>query len=570
MVIDIGDPSGSSGGFAAPPQASQGAVQTLDAKGLAKLMEGGPGFVPSFVMLELPTSTGSDCKDCGAMRAFWNMVGQNFANVWHVRCQDADPTVCPNIVGASQPDANPLFFTWDGEEFELYAGAKSPDALVQSMRAAVARAGLLGAQQQQRRKEKRRKDTRSRKQQREDEMAAMFDMRASAGSHGQPLRKSDGPGRWEPMPVESSEISVADFVRRFVEPGIPVVLRAPAKAKTKHGPSRSGTEWLRWLGTHCGEGKVHVFRPEPEGTGWAGFGQSEQVPLKQLTDQLLTEGNADKPDASSFVYGFDFRTRCDCAQLLDEVEILPHFLADRLGTDPALPRTNWPALLVGPPGSTSALHVDAKFLPFWLSLYSGRKTFRVVTLDDWREHLAGPGSLFAHDGTVQRPVDAFDDAEVERELLARGATVYNISLQPGDTLYLPVGALHGAFNAAGAGPAVALTANFLDADHGPVVDEEYCEEVPNAAQTDAVCNLLARDPTLRSGQVRLPPRPGKPQPFWQWHLSDAVRGGFCAKYGAREARCAGAAQRCEAAAEGDGMISAFRSAFAAQQTAAST
>lgn len=116
----------------------------------------------------------------------------------------------------------------------------------------------------------------------------------------------------------------------------------------------------------------------------------------------------------------------------------------------------------------------------------------------------------------------------------------------------------------------ARSANFLDADHGPVVDEEYCEEVPNAAQTDAVCNLLARDPTLRSGQVRLPPRPGKPQPFWQWHLSDAVRGGFCAKYGAREARCAGAAQRCEAAAEGDGMISAFRSAFAAQQTAAST
>lgn len=80
---------------------------------------------------------------------------------------------------------------------------------------------------------------------------------------------------------------------------------------------------------------------------------------------------------------------------------------------------------------------------------SGDLFFFIIS--DWRRHLAsGPSRLFSHDGDMLIPLDAFDDAEAERELIARGAIVHNASLLPGDTVYVPMGALHGALNARGA------------------------------------------------------------------------------------------------------------------------
>ena len=94
--------------------------------------------------------------------------------------------------------------------------------------------------------------------------------------------------------------------------------------------------------------------------------------------------------------------------------------------------------------------MDNTFLPFWLHMLHGEKTFRVVRLPDWQRHLANEScaapALFTSRGSLRVAVDGFDDAFVERELISRGATVYTAELKAGDSIYIPTGALHGGSN----------------------------------------------------------------------------------------------------------------------------
>ena len=204
--------------------------------------------------------------------------------------------------------------------------------------------------------------------------------------------------------------------------------------------------------------------------------------------------------------------------------------------DETLPRTNWPSLIVGPGGSRSALHVDTAFLPFWLSLRAGRKLFRVVTRDEWRPRLARPSAagqppLYSSDGQALSPVDAFDDGFAERELLGRGAAVWNGTLEAGDAIYLPTGALHGACNYDSAGPAIAITSNFLDGAHAPQVDAEFCahlwtrEGTTRSAAAGAAAALRRARRRRRGGARRQGERA---RPFWSWF----GRRGWCGKYAA--------------------------------------
>ena len=248
-------------------------------------------------------------------------------------------------------------------------------------------------------------------------------------------------------------------------------------------------------------------------------------------------------------YGFDLKAACDCPALLDATELLAYFTADEVPFDETLPRTNWPSLIVGPGGSRSALHVDTAFLPFWLSLLAGRKLFRVVTRDEWRPRLARPSAtgqppLYSPEGQALSPVDAFDDGFAERELLGRGASVWNGTLEAGDAIYLPTGALHGAYNDEGAGPAIAITSNFLDGAHAPQVDAEFCAHLSTPRGDHPICARLARPPRYAE---REPPaawaaradQEERARPFWSWLLG---RRGWCGKYAA--AGCEGAAARC--------------------------
>ena len=237
------------------------------------------------------------------------------------------------------------------------------------------------------------------------------------------------------------------------------------------------------------------------------------------------------------------------------------------------------------------MHCDSNFLPFWLTLFTGKKTFRVVTLENFREHLttvsrtrepaAGAaadeqaasrtvpengkqrkkkttkkvggtgrilGPLYTEMGNVVTPEDAFDDATAEREFIARGATVYNATMLPGDTVYVPVGALHGGYNLPEGGIAVALTSNFLDSAHANQVLDQYCLHNRDAPEQSGICHQLANDPQLRRTSAAVLQAHGNDAdggvfPYWPWYTQQP---GFCDKYSNPAANCPAAEARCAA------------------------
>ena len=308
---------------------------------------------------------------------------------------------------------------------------------------------------------------------------------------------------------------------------------------------------------------IHVFETppdnQPQTTLWAGFTKAGGTRMTLGEYLEWFEGGweeGDEEDSGHDHYGFDFRPACDCGGLMQSFEVLPFFMRDAFPLDPTLPRANWPSLVIGPGGSRSNLHVDSKLLPFWLTLLSGRKTFRVVGLDDWREHLTKGDGPYNDDGTMRRAINGFDDEMVESEMIARGATVYNSSIIPGDTVYIPTGALHGALNDPSAGPAIAVTSNFIDAAHAPQVLEKYClRGGAGDVQRDPVCFRLLVDPFLSSfvgSSVLRSEEPhnkfsewatARSHTFWDWHLRFP---GFCAKF---LDQCPHVTTRCREAGE---------------------
>ena len=95
------------------------------------------------------------------------------------------------------------------------------------------------------------------------------------------------------------------------------------------------------------------------------------------------------------------------------------------------------------PGTRSQLHVDNSFLPFWLTLLAGRKVFRAVERGHWSPALVDRG-VVDDDGDAEFALDWYDDDAVLDAV--GGADVYSSVLEPGDSVYIPVAALHGGSN----------------------------------------------------------------------------------------------------------------------------
>merc|ERR1711871_1292031 len=131
---------------------------------------------------------------------------------------------------------------------------------------------------------------------------------------------------------------------------------------------------------------------------------------------------------------------------------------------------------------------------------------------------------------------------MEQEILARGASIYTAKLRPGDTVYIPTGALHGGLNTHHG--TVALTGNFLDTEHAGDVIRYHCVE---GNENSALCGRLMRDFSgvfdgVASGVAAERARGGSYN-FWDWVL---LQEGYCTKVSASAAskECPDAVRRC--------------------------
>eukprot|EP00949_MAST-11_sp_MAST-11-sp1_P002297 g2297.t1 len=373
---------------------------------------------------------------------------------------------------------------WSTTGWQLYAGAKSPQALVEHIKA---------------------ENTRSREVQLSLGQQSMLDMFS-----GEPKKR--GRGTLRPMAVEYIDsLSVADFVRIYAEPGIPVVLK-----------QRTSTEInFELLRQYCDtSGTVHVFE-SGSGSGWAGFNfdNKQEMTLAQFMDRA----------SGTSAYGFDYEAMCSCSMLLDKFPPLRYFQGDVLTTDEGIPRVHWPVVIAGNAGSASALHVDAGMLPFWMHVLGGKKLFRVVLASDWKSQLQ---EFYDAQGNIIVPHDVFENAE---PFLRAGASVYTATLHPSDVIYVPVAALHGARNLKD--ETIALSANFLDEQHAAAVWKEGC-----ISANSQICQRLERDADglFRDMEERVRAvGKGSTYDFWKWVLRTP---GFCEK---NRYTCTQARERCD-------------------------
>ncbi|KAH8055185.1 hypothetical protein JL721_10286 [Aureococcus anophagefferens] len=247
---------------------------------------------------------------------------------------------------------------------------------------------------------------------------------------------------------------------------------AAAPARSRVAPDASSSAWG---GSTCGRRARFL----------AGFGRSSGRTI---------------PD----IYGFDYNLKCDCEAFVEQTTILPYFKQDvtaqaemtgaaRPGAGAGAPRLlgRVARSSLGMPGTRSQLHVDNLFLPFWL-------TPRRRVVDD--------------DGDAEFALDWYDDAAVLDAV--GGADVYSSVLEPGDSVYIPVAALHGGSNV-GDAPALAITGNYHDEAHHAILVDVYCEGKVRRLmrQSTKLTRIKAMVRTRRasSGRARLEPDDG-PEP----------------------------------------------------------
>lgn len=261
--------------------------------------------------------------------------------------------------------------------------------------------------------------------------------------------------------------------------------------------------------------QVPVARAEPRqnrkkkgGAEWAGllFGQEE--PLQDFIESVRagedTATDADRA-VSAPTYGFDFSVVNECTELFQKIDIPKYFSYCALQrhyvhatNDADLPPLyerafQWPSLMMGQRGSRSELHYDQAGLPFWMAVLRGRKLFRVLPMADnvhltprppdenadWPTPDTAATKHFASNildeymgdsgGYLFSALPTLPLGDQPGPELVRGpdfvrfprlcdASMHQAFVGPGDVIFIPPGAPHGAVNL---DTTIALTSNFL-------------------------------------------------------------------------------------------------------------
>lgn len=238
------------------------------------------------------------------------------------------------------------------------------------------------------------------------------------------------------------------------------------------------------------------------------------------------------------MYGFDFSVAYECTKLFDSIHIPKYFSHCALqrhyvharNDSELLPMVErpfqWPSLMAGQRGSRSELHYDQAGLPFWMAILRGHKLFRVLPMMEnihltsdtsadapWPTHetaatnqfsgnildeYTGPNGGYSFSGLPNLPFNATIRHELTvgpdftRFPRVCQAKVRQAFVGPGDLVFIPPGAPHGALNL---DSTVALTSNFLN----PTDDwasrawfERKCQrDMPDGIDTPShVCNEI--------------------------------------------------------------------------------
>eukprot|EP00747_Dinoflagellata_sp_TGD_P147274 gnl/TRDRNA2_/TRDRNA2_176794_c0_seq3.p1 gnl/TRDRNA2_/TRDRNA2_176794_c0~~gnl/TRDRNA2_/TRDRNA2_176794_c0_seq3.p1 ORF type:complete len:461 (-),score=44.76 gnl/TRDRNA2_/TRDRNA2_176794_c0_seq3:325-1500(-) len=208
------------------------------------------------------------------------------------------------------------------------------------------------------------------------------------------------------------------------------------------------------VGSFCqGAHKFHVHNRSV--TSWAGLDSAGRGNAMGIAEFVESTGNASQPAEHPPRYMFDLPIMLHCPELLTRITIPAHmFTTSIYHWDGEWENCSVPphiGLFISERGFATSLHVDNGNTAFWASSCSGRKRWRVVTVDEFAQHEAE----FKHDEGITieggrlifaSPKLPFDTWSPQGSggLMDINVSVFEGVVEPGDLLYIPPGALHAA------------------------------------------------------------------------------------------------------------------------------
>lgn len=248
----------------------------------------------------------------------------------------------------------------------------------------------------------------------------------------------------KPVEVLSAQVSREEVWRRFIEPGIPCVLRGVQLA-----PFRN----LRDVTTTVGKVKVPIRRCDESSANWARLEFDRVVHFDDFVTEFIQPYEHGLAAPRNSPQLFDFSIWQQCAESWGNQLFMPSkwFPVDLYTYASAqmqpVSGSACPTLFVAPCGSGSSLHVDTLQTNFWMFMSLGRKRWRLVSKDQIAllhpQYLCDLNPVFPEDLNVVKP----------------NVTIYETELEAGDLIFVPAGWPHQVDNLE---TSVAISANFID------------------------------------------------------------------------------------------------------------
>ena len=292
--------------------------------------------------------------------------------------------------------------------------------------------------------------------------------------------------------IHAGDISVQDFWDGSLSEW-PVIITGIAESWFRD------TDFFHFLRDKCAAAVMPIMAKAENPKMWANLEGKGTMQMDLFIDYVLEE--SDKYDTAEKLYGFDLQISqesCTSGTVLQNDHVKGHFPKVR-----GSPSTfAWPTLMMGPEGSTSALHLDAHEFPFRMVLLEWRKHWRVLSYKA-NYNLTGEQPTFEFHpppygyefrGIVLQDYygggtfrfDGFDPDFKKYPTLCE-AKVREGMLEKGEIIYVPNSAPHGVVNLE---HTIAITANFFnpqDRAHGEWMIKNC--DAPDAAKRGFTANV---------------------------------------------------------------------------------
>ena len=274
---------------------------------------------------------------------------------------------------------------------------------------------------------------------------ALFDQR--------PRRDKKGLRIKEIQRIQAGTLSAKEFFAKFGD-DVPVIV----EGEVKHHPAYNMS--FDTLKEVCGKSMVETMVFDRNSKLWGGLVDKKYMLLSEYVDNhVLNQGNQTSGEPPRYLTaGLGLPQICPRLELFAPVPkyvSLSVFPIDWAQYKQTKKRNQiiMPVMFIGNKGTKTEMHVDMMLGPFWMSVYSGSKTFRVVTYWDARRrwdlfNKRGKGNHLIDHTRWERGGEIMKIWNPNLDIFPEvgEVTIYEGKVNAGDWIYLPSAAFHGVKN----------------------------------------------------------------------------------------------------------------------------